>query len=458
MSYGVFRRHPWWGMFPSLRRVAMASAAALAVQSGPNVAIDTTASGNNYNSGSGAVTVTVPMTLAAKPNRYLRVYIGVTCNGTANIATCTWGGVALSPVITVVGSTDQKFFVYELVAPASGSANLVVTSTATAQTAASVAAVAAYNVNQASPTITAPETKTQGSGAFISAGCISQKRGLAIGGVFGVWAGGPRSITARNGVPYFVSSGALSAAALVNSIAPSLPNGLQIGDVEIATCASENNETHVWSGGGWTKGGQTHSGSGWTVSWGWKVYEGDSTGPTITWTNPVDASARRRIYRDNKSASPVAAIGTPGTGTAATHTSTGGTTAQALSLALYNDHAKANTAIATPSGWTEDEDSGSATGPTRTAAGHKDMIVAGATGDISITGAAAAWVQQQLELLCSMGGAQSALVANNYDNFDGSDDQAVHVMSESPDTYNSMGWAISSYLSAQIAVDCLRAA
>ena len=205
------------------------------------------------------------------------------------------------------------------------------------------------------------------------------------------------------GVPTYVASGALSTASAQTSRTPAAPSGRATDDIEIVTCASENNATHSYSGTGWTKGGQTNSGAGWTVSWGWRRYDGSNVDPVISWTGSADASARRHAYRGCKnSGTPVVTIGTVGTGTGSTHTSTGGNTTALNSLAVYFDHALANTAIAQPTGWTEDVDSGSATGPCRTAVGHKDMSTSGgATGNISVSGAAAAWVQQQLELLAN---------------------------------------------------------
>lgn len=203
-----------------------------------------------------------------------------------------------------------------------------------------------------------------------------------------------------NPVPTFVASGALSTATSKTSRTPAAPSGATTNDIEIVTCASENNATHSYSGSGWTKGGQINSGSGWTVSWGWRRRTGSNVDPVISWTGTADASARRHAYRGCiTSGTPVAAIGTAGTGTGSTHTSTGGNTTAENSLVIYLDHALANTALGQPTGWTENTDSGSATGPVRTAVGRKAMGASGsASGNISVTGAAAAWVNLQLEL------------------------------------------------------------
>lgn len=200
--------------------------------------------------------------------------------------------------------------------------------------------------------------------------------------------------------PTFVASGALSTATSVTSRTPAAPAGVTTDDIEIVTCASENNATHSYSGSGWTKGDQMNSGSGWTVSWGWRRRTESNVDPVISWTGTADGSARRHAFRGCiTSGTPVVTIGSAGNGTGSTHTSTGGNTTAENSLAIYLDHAMANTAIAQPSGWTEDTDSGSATGPVRTALGHKTMAASGvATGNISVTGASAAWVNFQLEL------------------------------------------------------------
>jgi hypothetical protein len=68
-------------------------------------------------------------------------------------------------------------------------------------------------------------------------------------------------------------------------------------------------------------------------------------------------------------------------------------------LVIYIDAAAANTAIAQPTGWTERLDGGSATGATRNANGDKTVASSGgSSGNISVTGANAAWVMWQIEL------------------------------------------------------------
>jgi hypothetical protein len=160
--------------------------------------------------------------------------------------------------------------------------------------------------------------------------------------------------------------------------------------------------------------------------------------PAITWTGSADASARTHALRDTKAdGAPCAYLGTVGTGTGATHTSTGGNTSFNDSRVVYVDHANANTALATPSGWTENTDSGSATGPVRTTFGGKDAATAGTgSGNISVTGAAAAWVQQQIECYHADNGDQTerAQVVHSGQN------EVCAVATEPADTFNTLGW------------------
>jgi hypothetical protein len=115
----------------------------------------------------------------------------------------------------------------------------------------------------------------------------------------------------------------------------------------------------------------------------------------------VAGSAQIAYYSDaaNVVNNGVSVSGTTGTGSTSTHTSTGFNTDADNALALYLDACAANTAIATPSGWTEDLDGGSATSATRQAFGSKSIATSGTgSGNISVTGGNAAWVQFQIEI------------------------------------------------------------
>jgi uncharacterized small protein (DUF1192 family) len=203
--------------------------------------------------------------------------------------------------------------------------------------------------------------------------------------------------------PVWLNVGTRNNSAGATSLVPALPASRANGNILIAVCASKNNATHSVSGSGWVAlGTQTNSGTGWTVSLWRLVVNGSEGAPTISWTGSVAAFAQIIQYtRANfDTASPFGTIGTPGAGTTSTHTSTGFNSTRNNSLITYIDAAAANTAIAQPSSWTERYDAGSATGATRNAGGTRAITTSGSSsGNISVTGAAAAWVQWQIEIL-----------------------------------------------------------
>jgi hypothetical protein len=182
------------------------------------------------------------------------------------------------------------------------------------------------------------------------------------------------------------------------TIAPAKPAVDSIGGVLLAVVWSKNNAVHSCSTADWANLDQKNSGASFTASL-WIAAEG-AAAPTFTWTGSVACGAQLSYYEDpqNPLDTSIAAIGGT-TGSANPHTSSSITSTRDGSLAVYVDAAAANTAIATPAGWTENLDNGSATDATRNAFGSKLFGASGSTsGAISITGAAAAWVQWQLEI------------------------------------------------------------
>jgi hypothetical protein len=124
--------------------------------------------------------------------------------------------------------------------------------------------------------------------------------------------------------------------------------------------------------------GSNNSGASFTASL-WIAAEG-AAAPTFTWTGSVACSAPRSlIIRDPQNGPAGDGFGQRDDrrGTTATHTSTGFTSDANDALAVYADAAAANTAIATPAGWTEDVDAGSATDAGRTAFGNKAIATSG---------------------------------------------------------------------------------
>lgn len=212
--------------------------------------------------------------------------------------------------------------------------------------------------------------------------------------------------------PVFIAVGTRAQSAGAATISPAKPTVSGVSGCLIAVVQSKNNGIHATATAGWTKLSQTNSGASFTASL-WIAAEG-AAAPTFTWTGSVACAAQIAYYTDpaNSVNATVSVSGTTGAGTTATHTSTGFTSDAINVLAVYVDAAAANTAIATPSGWTEDVDGGSATDAGRTAFGSKAIATnATGSGNISVTGATAAWVQFQIELKGSAAsGAQASKV------------------------------------------------
>jgi hypothetical protein len=195
--------------------------------------------------------------------------------------------------------------------------------------------------------------------------------------------------------------GAFAASAGAATLTPALPavdtngNGLLL-----ALCVTKNNATHATATSGWSLVNQTNSGASFTASL-WKAAQG-SAAPVFTWTGSVACSAQVAYYTDPQNTMDVAGaalLGAVGTGTTSTHASAGGNTTANTVDALYIDACAANTAMATPAGWTEDNDAGSATSATRHVFGEKSVATSGtASGAISVTGGNAAWVQFQVQI------------------------------------------------------------
>ncbi len=255
-----------------------------------------------------------------------------------------------------------------------------------------------------------------------------------------------------SGIPEYIAAGALSTATAQTSRTPAAPTGAIRGDLEIAHCSSENNATHSVSGSGWVKIGQTNSGASYTVSHYYRIHTGTNVDPVISWTGSADATARRYLFRDTRAkatvAAPVAYHGTVGTGTTSPHTSTGANTTEDDVLAIYIDICNANTAMVAETSWTERVDSGSATGPVRSYLADREMVTAGSsTGNISETGGAAAYVQQQFEIYNADNGDQIELTER--ESF-GGNFASAGVAYETADTYNTFGWTRSTGTTDQL--------
>lgn len=383
---------------------------------------------------SGLIVSTLGMTfsIADNPNRAL--YAGVILAGgglNAQLASATWNGVPMAELYDAVNS-DTCHAWARLNNPDTGSHTLTATFTQPSTNPVLFAA-SLYNVDQTTPESAVTRTSGTSGTAWVSTAGAAD--GLALGMCFHYTSSG--SITPVAGYPTFISSGTLSTATAQTTRTPTAPAG-QKGDLLIAHCASENNATHTWSGSGWTKVDQQNQGSTWTVSWGYRIHDGTDVDPTVSWSGSADANARVHLFRDAKAASPYGFTAANG-GSTSTHSTTGQNTTAGKSRVIYLDHANANTSMAQPSGWTENTDSGSSTGPCRTVLGGKDIASSGtASGNISVPGASAAWRQWQIELLAGVAQSQQQ-EADPY----GDLSARASFDSEPGAAYNTFGWTAS---------------
>lgn len=212
--------------------------------------------------------------------------------------------------------------------------------------------------------------------------------------------------------PGFVRVGTRAQSAGAATLSPTKPTIDAANGVLLCVVTSKNNATHATATSGWAQvGTQVNSGASFTASL-WRAAEGAGA-PTFTWAGSVACSAQIAYYADPANVTDTT-LGTPSSnsGATATHSTTAITTGRDNSLAIYVDVAAANTAIAQPTGWTENSDAGSATDAGRTAFGSKAVASSGASsGAISVTGANAAWVQWQVELRGELAAANSLQVS-----------------------------------------------
>ncbi len=113
---------------------------------GPGIAVDTVTSGTGTSS-----PITVSHTTLGT-NRLMLVGIsGAVSSGTVAVSGVTYGGVALSLVGTATAAAYQKTWIYQLVAPATGTANVVVTFSTAPNTGAVVGVMTFTGVDQSVP-------------------------------------------------------------------------------------------------------------------------------------------------------------------------------------------------------------------------------------------------------------------------------------------------------------------
>ncbi|MGX7896903.1 hypothetical protein [Tsuneonella sp. HG222] len=199
--------------------------------------------------------------------------------------------------------------------------------------------------------------------------------------------------------PVFNSVGTRAQSAGATTLSPTKPSAASTNGFMLAVVTSKNNATHSTATSGWSLIAQVNSGASFTASL-WQA-KGNAGAPTFTWSGSVACSAQIACYDDAANVVDTA-IGASGSnsGATSTHSTSAITTTRANSLAVYVDVSAANTAMAAPSGWTEQNDAGSATDAGRTVWGDKAVAsLGGSSGAISVTGANAAWVQFQVEIM-----------------------------------------------------------
>lgn len=219
----------------------------------------------------------------------------------------------------------------------------------------------------------------------------------------------------------YLNVGTLSSFSGNTSVTPALPGLRANGNILIAEVMTKNGATHSLSGSGWTAiHAQQSNGSSMTVSRWWRWVDGTEAAPTISWSGSAAGYARiAQISRPNfdQGSAPFGAM-SHNAGTGTTHTSTGVTTTRDNSRVFYFDSGNANTAIATPSGWTEHFDAGSTfIGASRNACGSKAVDTSGTgSGNISVVGAAGVYIQSQIEVLdAALPGDQYAVATGDDD-------------------------------------------
>jgi hypothetical protein len=393
--------------------------------------------------GAGVSSLSTSLTVANNSNRCLVAFASAADSGSIGAFTsCTWNASQSMTQFFTEAPGVMRLTGYYLVNPAATTANVTV-NYGSSYDECFVSGSSFYGVDQADPIGTARSTVASSGNAGGIGVDDTQSGGVVVGAAaYDLGSSGTAAIADTSGVPLFVASGSLSAAASQTSRTPALPSGLLIGDLVIAHCASENNATHSCSTTGWNKLGQTNSGASWTVSHWWALNSSSLSAPTITWSGSVDASARTHAFRDVKASAPCAYLGPVSAGTGSTHTSDGAATTVDNVRVIYLDHANANTALATPAGWLEATDSGNATGPCRTTLGHMVVAFAGTGAEsIAVTGASAAWVQCQIEIYPA---ANNQTNLTEQENIGSPVFDAASVSYEVADTFNTLWWTFSS--------------
>lgn len=210
----------------------------------------------------------------------------------------------------------------------------------------------------------------------------------------------------------YVNSGSRIATAGATTLTATLPASLVTGNILVTEICVKNGDTVTISGSGWAiLGTQVKIGTSFTALLAYRIVDGGEVSCIATWTN--SAAAMVKMHQISGLASALLGATNSNSGTGTTHSVTGITTTRENSYVFYADLVGINNSTATPTGWTEDNDGGSATSATRGVVGHKIVAALGdASGDISVTGGNGNWVMFQYELLMP-GGTLSVTQASD---------------------------------------------
>lgn len=392
---------------------------------------------HNIASGTNVSTLGVSLTVASNADRVLLGYAMTITTASVTLTSSTWGADAMTEFTDTFG-TYTGVHGSRLVAPAAETRTLTMNFSATVANLI-VGGHSVYNADQTTPLGTVSVTNANNAIPWVS--CVGVTDGLSVGVLASDATG---ALTPRDGIPMWISSGTHQVAATATSLTvTNVPAGRIAGDLEICTWGRETTAAETLSGSGWNLLNTRTFGTTRSRTVAWRIYDGTNVDPGLSWSGTADVWGRRHCWRDTKaSGTPIAVLGTFGSGTGTTHTSTGGNTTEADVKAIYLDDANANTALGAPGGsWTERFDAGSATGPSRTAGGDQPIATAGTgSGNLSMTGAGTAWIQEQFEVYNSDAGDQlqlrevESLGATSGGSFD----------TEGGMPFNTFGWTITS--------------
>ncbi len=121
---------------------------------------------------SAATTVSVSLTIANNPNRYLLIACGASdASAPGDISSCTWNtSESATEIADQVMGSNERSWLYELVAPTATTANAEFTNT-TNNDGLFIAASCFYNVYQTTPRGTVRVNYTTGTAATVWASC-----------------------------------------------------------------------------------------------------------------------------------------------------------------------------------------------------------------------------------------------------------------------------------------------